>query len=63
MEVKYSRRVPKVRIHVEHVIGLLKNRYTILRNTIPVSLLKYENDVHFANIDKILTTCAAVTNL
>ena len=33
-EVEYSRRISKVRIHVERVIGLLKNKYTILQGTL-----------------------------
>ena len=30
-EVEYSQRLSKVGIHIERVIGLLKNKYTILR--------------------------------
>ena len=37
-EVEYSQRLSKVRIHIERVIGLLKNKYTILQWTLPVSL-------------------------
>ena len=43
-EVEYSRRISKVRIHVEGVIGLLKNKYTILQGTLPVLLLKHKDD-------------------
>ena len=42
-EVKYSRRLAKVRIHVERVIGLLKNKYTILQSILPVSLVRHKN--------------------
>ena len=38
-EVEYSQRLSKVRIHIERVIGLLKNKYTILQSTLPVSTL------------------------
>ena len=32
-EVECSQRISKVRIHIERVIGLLKNKYTILQGT------------------------------
>ena len=62
-EVEYSRRLAKVRIHVERVIGLLKNKYTILQSILPVNLVRHKNETEFANIDKLLTTCAALVNL
>ena len=62
-EVEYSKRLSKVRIHVERVIGLLKNKYTILQSTLPISLLKHKHDSEYANIDRILTVCAALVNL
>lgn len=43
-EVEYSKRLSKVRIHVERVIGLLKNKYTILQSTLPISLLKHKHE-------------------
>ena len=61
-EVEYSKRLSKVRIHVERVIGLFKNKYTILQSTLPISLLKHKCDLDYANIDKILTVCAGFTN-
>ena len=62
-EVEYSKRLSKVRIHVERVIGLLKNKYTFLQSTLPVNLLRHRSDSEYANIDKIITVCAAITNL
>ena len=62
-EVEYSKRLSKVRIHVERVIGLLKNKYTILQSTLPISLLKHKHDSEYANIDRILTVYAALVNL
>ena len=40
-EVEFSHRLAKVRIHVERVIGLMKNKYTLLQGTLPVSLMKH----------------------
>ena len=53
----------KVQIHVERHIGLLKNRYTILKGPMPVSLIKHKKDTDVANIDKLLVVCSALTNL
>ena len=52
-----------VRIHVERVIGVMKNRYTILQSRLPVSLIKRRGDKDTATVDKLLTICAALTNL
>ena len=54
-EVEYSKRITKVRIHVERVIGLLKNKYTILQNILPVTLIRHRDDVNvdFAFIDQL----------
>ncbi len=62
-EVEYSKQLFTVRIHVERVIGHLKKKYRILRDPLPVNLLKHKDDQEVANIDKILTDCAALTNL
>lgn len=58
-------RIPSsVPIHVERVIGNLKKKFRILRGPLPISLLKHADDVdNVANMDKILVTCAALTNL
>ena len=62
-EVETSKQLSAVRIHVERVIGLLKNRYSIITGPIPITLLKHEGDTTFANIDKLLVVCSALTNL
>ena len=62
-DVEMSKQLSKVRIHVERVIGLMKNRYTILKGPIPLNTLKHKGDTGVANIDKILVVCSALTNL
>ena len=62
-DVEHSKRISKVRIHVERVIGLLKNKYTILQGILPVCLIKHKYDTEHANIDKILVVCSALVNL
>ena len=62
-EVEQSKQLSMVRIHVERIIGLLKNKYTLLKGPVPVNLLKHRGDNDVANIDKILVVCSALTNL
>ena len=53
-EVESSQQLSRVRIHVERVIGNLKEKYTILKGPLPINVLKHTNDDNIANIDKIL---------
>ena len=53
IEVEYSKQLSTVRIHVEKVIGHLN----------PVTILKHADDIDVSNFDKVLTVCAALTNL
>lgn len=66
-EVEVSRKISSVRIHVERVIGLMKNRFGILKGTLPVRCIqscKDESmDCPLSSCDKILTVCASLTNL
>ena len=62
-EVELSKQLSRVRIHVERVIGLVKNKYLILKGPLPISLLKHKGDTTVANIDKIVTVCSALTNV
>ena len=63
-EVEFSQRLARVRIHVERVIGLMKNKYTILQGILPITVISHKHDTEdFSNLDKILVTCAALTNL
>ena len=65
MEVEQSRRLARVRIHVERIIGQMRKKYTILHNTLPISLIKCPSDSSKTNctIDRILIVTAALTNL
>ena len=62
-EVEMSKKLSQVRIHVERIIGLLKNKYTILRGKLPITILKHKNDFEECNIDRILVVCASLVNL
>ena len=62
-DAEKSKQLSKVCIHVERVIGLLKNRYTRLKRTLSIKLIKHKDHTEIANIDKLLTVCSALTNL
>lgn len=66
-EVETSRKISSVRIHIERVIGLMKNRYTILKGPLPIRCVQSLKDeslaVTLSSCDKIITVCAALTNL
>ena len=57
-----SKKLSKVRIHIERVISLLKNKYKCVQGTLPLHMIKHKSGSDFANIDKILTVCAALIN-
>jgi hypothetical protein len=61
-DVECSRTISNVRIHIERVIGVLKNRYTLLQGILPITLVKRSSDV-VPTVDKIMTVCAALCNL
>ena len=62
-EVECSQKIAKVWIHVERVIGLPKNKYTIVQGTLPVTFLKRKHDTDTAFIHKVLIVCSAFVNL
>jgi len=62
LEIERTRNIAHVRIHVERVIGLVRNKYTILSGTLPIDyMLSSPDDV--PAIDKIVTVCCCLTNL
>lgn len=65
-EVETSRQIAAIRIHIERVIGLVKSRYKILDGTLSIPLVKSLSDEVsesvVANVDKLVTVCAALVN-
>lgn len=61
-EIESAREVSCVRIHVERVIGMFRQKYTILGSTLPVSLIRVKQNgkVKDSLIDKIVLACCAL---
>lgn len=62
LEVEMIRKIPHACIHVERIIGLLRNKHTIPQGSLPPDYLYSEGD-DVPVVDKIVTVCSALTNL
>ena len=61
-EVDTARELSRIRIHIERVIGLLRQKYTILEATLPINSIMTNTDSEYSTIDKIVVVCAALCN-
>ena len=62
LDVERSRHIASVRIHVERVIGNVRNKYKLLQSTLPLNYLSVK-DAGYTTIDKIAVVCCALTNV
>ena len=61
--VERTRSLASVRIHVERVIGAVRQKYTILQSTVPITLLKCDKECGLTTLDKIVRVACALTNV
>ena len=62
VEVDTAWQLSPVQIHVERVIGLLRQKYTLLESTLYINTDMTNPEVEHSNIDKIISVCAALCN-
>ena len=60
--VEATKSIASVRIHVERVIGLLRNKYTILQNILPNKMIMRKLD-GTCTLTEMLIVCSAICNL
>lgn len=62
IEVENTRKIATVRIHVERVIGQIKEKYQILKKNIPMTLMLKKHNNEMA-MDMIVYVSAILVNL
>ena len=63
IELEKSRKLAHLRIHVERVIGLLRQKYSILAEIVPIDYLLVNDGNGTATVDKIAIVCSALINM
>lgn len=62
-EVEETRSIANVRIHVERVIGAVRQRYSILRGILPIDFLTKRSQEDTPLVDRIIHVCCALNNM
>lgn len=63
-QIEFTRNIARVRIHVERVIGVIRNKFIILSKEQPITILNRNS--YFDTVkpfDKILTVCSTLLNI
>ena len=63
LEIETTRKIANCRIHVERVIGCVRQKYTILGSTLPIDYLLTKDDSNITKIDQMVHVCCSLTNL
>ena len=63
MDVDFAHQLSQVSIHVERVISFLRQKYTILKHTLPINMIMCpDNSENIRVIDKIVTVFSVPCN-
>ena len=62
MQVDVAHKLSHVWIHVERVIGMVRQKYTILQSTLPINMIMCEGESEVSTVDKIVTIACALCN-
>lgn len=62
LEIEATRHIAHVRIHVERIIGVIKNKFRMFKGPLPISMLKVGNQ-QMCLLDKIVTVCSGLVNI
>ena len=63
MEVTETRTIANVRIHVERVIGNVRQKYSILQSTLPIDYVIKRDGEECPLVDRIVRVCCALCNV
>ena len=63
LEVQETRDIANVRIHVERVIGNVRQKYSILQSTLPIHFVMKRAGEDIPIIDRIVRICCALCNV
>ena len=62
LEVDTASQLSHMRIHVERVISVVRQKYTTLQSTLPINMIMCNEKTNLSVIDKVVMTCAALCN-
>ena len=62
-EVEETRSLANVRIHVERVIGAVRQKFSILQGTLPIDMITMRAGEECPIVDRIGRVCCALSNI
>ena len=63
LEVDKAHNLSQLRIHVEQIIGVVRQKYSILESTLPISMIMCKQGAKNSPVDKIVTVSCALCNV
>ena len=63
LDVENTHTIANVHIHVECVIGCVRQKYSILQETLPIDFLIVRKGKSSPQVDRIVHVCCALNNL